>query len=120
MEAICKDRYICRGTRIALNEMQVQQRLQLCGQHLCMDRRLKYAQAPVRASELVSDFAQAGPNGHSPPLRLAVVAQQAQQGHFEGLAAFAGAVRRAVAATCLAVEGRSRQRNRQPGSECTG
>lgn len=55
----------------------------------------------------------AAPHSPSHLTTLAGVAQQAQQGHFHSLQAFAGAVRRAVAGICLAVEGRLARQVRQ-------
>lgn len=56
-----------------------------------------------------------GATPHSPShlTTLAEVAQHAQQGDSHTLQAFAGAVRRAVAGTCLAVEGRVSRQTRQ-------
>lgn len=51
---------------------------------------------------------------------LAAAAQHAQQGHFHSLQAFAGAVRRAVAVTCLAVEDRVARQIEQGRPASTG
>ena len=100
--------------------LQVQRRIRLCGQRLLTDRRIKCAQAPVRASAMDQTLLGATANSPIHLTTLAAVAQHAQQGHFHSLQAFAGAVRRAVAGTCLAVEDRVARQIRQGRPASTG
>ena len=93
--------------------LQVERRIRLCGQRLLTDRRIKCAQAPVRASAMDQNLPGATANSPIPLTTLAVVAHHAQQGHFHSLQAFAGAVRRAIAGLCRAVEDRAARQIRQ-------
>ena len=97
--------------------LQVQRRLNLCGQQLLTDRRIKCAQAPVTASRTDPAAAGADPDGPKQVISLAAVAQRAQRGQFDSLEAFAGAVRQAVASICQSVEGRVKRQGKhsKPG-----
>ena len=99
--------------------MQVQRRLKLCGQQLLTDRRIKCACASVTADKadmtaIRADpsIAMAGSENPKQVMTLVAVAQHAQQGCFEGMDAFAEAVRGAVASICSAVEARLRRQSR--------
>lgn len=86
--------------------MQVQRRIQFCGQSLLHDRRVRAAQAKCPGAD---------PDAPRQLVSLRQVAKQAQRGGFKFLEDFAKAVRVTVKGICSAAE--LRQTGQVPQSE---